>query len=1031
MKERIILINRTLYARQNRAIILNKILFTFLCSVGFCLSFAQNTSEQEYERRLYQGLKAAYFREQWRIAYQLSGEYLEQYKYSEARQEVGFYYAAAALVADIPEADRLGFAFLRDYEHSNLGQKLRIRLGEYFFRHEEYEKAIEILEEVNGTALSDAEQAKKLYLEGYGYLHTNDSLEALSKFKQVTYYSVDLRFKAGYYAGYILYRQQELENALKFLKIADQDSVLSVEPLIADSYYRLGEVEELLVYAEEKSERASKTSQSILYRLIGEVYFEKSDYPEAAVNFQKAIDLNKKSSGSIYYKLAYAYDRSGKSEDAIKNYKIAGLENSDLGQLSAFRLGELYLQQEELLFAAQAFEKVARQSYDSLLQEQAVFLSGKLKYGSGLFDESIDILTDFRHEYPQSTWHREATDLLAQAYLNTSNYERAIAYIEGLEVQSNETRRTYQRVSFLKAQQLFNDARFSKAAVFFEKALKYTPDLNLKAESHYWLAESYSLINKYILAQRHYFACQKVGSRVLKWRTLSFYGLAYIAYNQRNYQEAKGFFQNFLQESVAEDDYARDAAVRLADCYYVLKEFQEARDAYSNLLLQPGAKTDYLTYQLGLVHYNRGEVSKSDDYFMKVIDQYPTSSFADNALYQSGQMWFEQASFAKAANRFSRLISQYSQSSLVPYALLKRSLCYTNSNEYEAAYNDLTRILSVYSRHPVAGDALLGLQDLQKRDFEITDFDDLLARYKADNPESSNLESIDFERIKTKYFNADYAGVHVLAASFFEDYPGSNYRVDILYYSADASQRQGEHEEAVTGFKGVLDFGDSDYYHRSLDKVGKGLLQLSEFQEAASYYRILRTIARNPKETYRALEGLMKAQVELDLDSAYHYADEILTASWKPIDAESQALVVKLRIRFEQKKFAEAKDLALQLINESNEDLAAEALFTLASIHREEGRFGSSNKELFRLLNEYGSYSTWTDKAYLALIDNYISLDELLQAEASVESILSKSQDSIYRNEAQIRLEQINQLKDELLEASKESDTSTQKTSSK
>jgi hypothetical protein len=66
-------------------------------------------------------------------------------------------------------------------------------------------------------------------------------------------------------------------------------------------------------------------------------------------------------------------------------------------------------------------------------------------------------------------------------------------------------------------------------------------------------------------------------------------------------------------------------------------------------------------------------------------------------------------------------------------------------------------------------------------------------------------------------------------------------------------------------------------------------------------------------------------------------------------------------------------------------------------------------------LGKYGLYEQWTDKTYLLLVNNYMASGELLQAKATLNSILDNTENDALKIKAADLLESINQLEKTVL----------------
>ena len=73
----------------------------------------------------------------------------------------------------------------------------------------------------------------------------------------------------------------------------------------------------------------------------------------------KVLLLSKsKGDVALFFNFGYSLEQAGKTEAAADQYKIAALSEDTLGQLAAFRLGQIYIELNQFNTAINAFKIV-------------------------------------------------------------------------------------------------------------------------------------------------------------------------------------------------------------------------------------------------------------------------------------------------------------------------------------------------------------------------------------------------------------------------------------------------------------------------------------------------------------------------------------------------------------------------------------------------------------------------------------------------------------------------------------------------
>lgn len=886
-------------------------------------------------------------------------------------------------------------------------------LGNHYFEQEKYKEALTYYNRVSEYQLSVNDQEEWLFNSGYAS-YSEDSLEvAKDMFDRVIDFRGEYYYDASYYSGSIKFRNTDYTGALATLEAIDnQDHPYQQEValMIASIYFETRAYSRLFKYGEEKLASADVEGKKELNKLLGEAYFSQKKYEPAATYLQGYIDRSKRTDAQTYFKLGLSYFETGQNQKAIDYFKLAGLEKGELGQISSFYLGQLYMRQDNLNYAYSAFKSVMKvDSNPDMVEESAITLA-KINFQRQQYADAVSDFTTFINQFPNSRWRIEANELLAQSYLKTSNYDQAIAHLESIKNKSTPLKKAYQKVAFQKGQLLFNDSKFGQALDYLQKAVSFSMDKEIAAEAQFLIGECYAVLNDYSRAKPAYQEC--ISMRVKDWNNSARYGLAYIYYNEKNYNLALEHFESFIQNSFKRDELTIDARLRLADCYYVLKQYDRAIRQYKEVT-QPQMQS-YISYQMGLCYQLKGDYDMAMASFDQTIND-QQSGYADNALFQQAEIFIEQGKFQQALQSHQRFLADFNESPLLPYIKNRQALCFFNLGQFDKARDAYIYILSNHINHETANAALLGLQEVVKKGEKVNDFEGYMEAYQKANPDDGSLEVVAFEDAKASYYNQQYDQAIEKLIRFNTKYPNSGFEEDARYFLADSYYRSRQWSRADQAFMTLIEMNGS-YTSRSLDKRGETLVNLGQYQKAISNYMMLTKKAGNRKEIFRAQEGLMNTYYALGkLDSALFYADMILDAEWKPVNTEGIIWLMKGKIFLKKENYGLALDEFIKVVNESRNELGAEAKYLMGKSYFEQKEYKRSLEMLFALNRNFGSYTYWVGKSFLLIADNYLGMGELLQAEATTKSIIENATIPEILNEAKDKLRLIEQKEKEVI----------------
>jgi len=888
-----------------------------------------------------------------------------------------------------------------------LNSQANFTLGQYHFYKGDIGKSELSLKAIDGIALPEGRRGEYYFMRGYIAMRNKQYKASQNYFQRANKPPISESDKLAYYQGFIAYHLNQKVAALIHLNkvIDDPEFGTSAKFFISKMHLEDKQYDEVIRLAQSELSEERSVTNSAFNQLVGEAYALQDQASKASNYFEKALDLHPgKPSAALYYQAGVANFKINLREKAIRYLTEAGIRSGDYAHLSAFQLGRLYVASGDKEKAVSAYVEASASS-DTDIQEESVFMAGKLLLDNQNYSEGIKYLQDYRIGFLQGKWTKETEDLLAEAYLRTSNYDQAIDHLRDIGVNSEVNRVIYQKVTFQKAFLLFNDGRYGDAIEWFTESLKYPEDRSLANDAYYDRAEAYFSLAEFDQAIQSYKAQSRLQGE-------SLYGIGYAYFNLFKYDDCVDYFERFLKSSPSAD-LRRDAELRLADAYYATKEYEKALGLYEKIARTK--RSTYIAYQMGIVNRNLDRKEEAVAAFEQVLKMEP-DTLTDDAILGIAQLRFESAQFEQAEFHFGSLISKYPSSSRIPESYLNRAICRTNLNKLQDAKADFEFIVNNHLSSKVAFNAILGLQELQGKGVEVSNIQDLIARYKAVNPNDESLEVVEFEYAKSQYFNLKYKEAVEAFQKFIENYAKSSYLSEAKYYLADSYYRDSDFEQARVRFMEITEIRN-EFSGRVYTRLGDINFQLEKYDEALSAYRDLIGLALSPKDNYNGQNGLMKSYfAKDDFEACLRAADVIIDAEWKPLNADRSAALIKGKCYVELGGLDQAEK-NLRPLTEQSDRISAEASFLIAKMQSDKGENQNSLNLFFAFNSKFGSYQDLIDQSYLQIANNYIQMGDLFQAKATLRSIIQHSEDDVVRERAssQLSLIELQQPEDSII----------------
>lgn len=959
--------------------------FLVFLIVGHSQLLAQTSlSDQELEDKYYVALER-FDNQQYEASYALLSAYLEGDNLVH-KERAGYLRLKSAFFLKDDRFLRVISEYTKTSLSPHFKNKTFLLGANYHFEQQNYERVLEYYESIDLESLNELDH---LFFRGYAYKQTGEIVKAKSDFENVVYLRGMLLTDAAYYAGMIAYEEEDYDRAQEYLNQSvknknyrDRSRLALASIYMKNSNTKL--LEELVLELESDDEDSRE-----FHLLLGNYYFNKKSYTEALSHYDEFLNASLKVSDKIYYRAglsAYNINRKGKAEEYLK---VAALTEDTVAQVASYYLGIMYLEQSNYQFAANSFNKALELSFNPLMKEESMFLVGKTNVSAGNYRKAIIQLKDYLIVNNRGEHRAEANELISHSYMQSSDYEGAIAYIEGLSSLSIPIKKVYQEITLREGILLFNKSRFSSAKEFFKKSERYPVDDSISAKANYYLGESYAITRDYRQSVSYY--KKSLNKVVLPTDYSIYYGLGYSLYNVRNYKEAEVAFSKFITYQPTIERYA-EALVRLGDLAYVSKSYKKAIVRYDNALRKGYEKPDYLYYQKGVVFYYQRDVEKASLSFNTILKNYPNSVYFDDALFQLGQLYNEASQYDRAFSYFDRLITQHQSGPYLPEALLRRASLYSQRDEHEKAVQDFKRVLLKFPTHSSTQGALLGIQSSLIKLDQNQEFANILEEYRALNPDNDQLEQISFEAAKELYYSQHYKQAIIKLKRFVETYSLSSYKTQALFLIADAYYRLDERLTSIQAFEAIEDAKDKGLKVRVHERLAELLFIEERHDESIRYYTSLLSYADRSKDTLRAYEGLMKNYYSLaQYTSALNYGEMILTQKRVPTYLRNTVLMTKAKSFLALDNEGRAVDNLLEILNGKDQEKGAEAKFLLAKIKYDKKAFQESISLLYELKERYPEEEKWLSKSYILIAQNYMELGELLQAKATLTSIVENS----------------------------------------
>ncbi|MBT8325045.1 MAG: tetratricopeptide repeat protein [Winogradskyella sp.] len=986
---------------------------TFILSIFLLiasLSIAQQSAVYTSELLDYQKALTLYNNKQYTAAQSLFETIKYKVEDEVIQSDCSYYIANCAVRLNQQNADDLVIRFVEEYPTSTKRNTAFLDVADYYFENSKYAFARKWYDKVEETSIARNERERFYFNYGYSLYATGSKTGATRYLNRVAD-SQEYGSQAKYYIGYMAYEGDDYDTANQYFEqVSDNEKYKEkLSYYQADLNFKLGKFEKAIELAMAQLPNSDAREKSELSKIIGESYFNIKQYNEAIPYLKAYEGKGGKWNNTDYYQLGYAYYKQNDFESAISEFnKIIDGRNA-VAQNAYYHLGESYVKINKMPEALNAFRNASEMDFDLKIQEDAWLNYAKISYDIGNPYQSVpQVLTSYLNKYPSTAFKEELETLLIDSYITSKNYKEALELLKGKN--SFENKVAFQKVSFYRGIELYNEAKYNEALSHFQDAIDEAKVPEFTTRSIYWKAETdYNLANyNEALVGFKQFRLQDDAKSTEEYTNID-YSLAYAYFKLKDYNNATTYFKNYLQKRGDDALRNNDAYLRLGDGYFVTSNYQAAIDAYNKAIDINEIETDYAAFQEAMSH---GYIGKSDQKLTKLeafASNYRESGLRDDALYELANTYVKTNQNDKALATYERLDSQHRNSAFISKSLLRQGLVYYNRSDNTRALNKFKKVANDYPNTEEAIQAVATARNIYIDTgntseyaawvkslgyIEVTNADLDNTTYQAAEKQFLDGNTDKTIRQFNAYLNEFPNGIHALKSHFY---------LAQLYYQKDLFQNAEPHYAYVTAKP------KNEYTEQAMVKLSEIYLSQSNWSLAIPLLQKLEAETDYPQNELYALSNLMKAYYQTeDYTKAQSYANKVLGQSKVDTKLKSDAQIIIARSAIQLGDEEAAKQSYASVESIASGALAAEALYYSAYFKNKEGNYKASNTVAQKLAKDYGSYRYYGAKGLVVMAKNYNALNEAFQANYILESVIRDFQeyDDVVQ-EAQIELRKI------------------------
>ncbi|MDC0231327.1 tetratricopeptide repeat protein [Aureispira] len=933
----------------------------------------------------------------------------------------------AALFTKQADAEKRLLTFIDNHDPSAVATKARMAIGNHYYEKRKYSLAIKYLSKVPNLDLNNSEIIENKFKLGYCYFVKKKFEQAKALLYQVKETKTQFYYPSNYYYGIINFFDKEYDEALKsFKKVQNSKKYSNIVPsYICQIYFALKQHPELIKYGEPLADDKNILEREQISQLLGQAYFEQGLYGKALPYLESYVQFNRKVTKETLYQLGYTQYKVGKYQEAIENFGQLNSLKDMMGQSALYNLADCLLKTGQKSPARLAFQKASQLTFDPILQEDALINYAKLSYELGFDNDAISALQKVSKN--KSDYYNEAQNLLTKIFLNTRDYDTALEYLRQMPEKTQKIKETHQKIAYFRALQLFNDFKYPKAIILFDESIKIGINQETLALAHFWKAESLYKRQLYDKSIDEYFQFNmlaKTANQLPANSTIgvSNYGLGYNYLKKEDYGNASRSFIKAVSEikphlNSINDRYVTnfvypDALLRSADCLLYLRDFSKAKAYYNTTINKSYPNKDYAMYQVSLIHNLQDKTSLQIAILDRLIDNYPLSLYADNALYSKGNTYLHLDQKDLATKAYKELVEKYPKSETTNQAMLKLGLIAYSLDKNEEALNYYKAVFNNNSQSEEAKDALAAIKEIYIESGNPDAYFDFVNSIQGYSIDELERDSLMFVSAQIQFENNNWEDAVVRYSNYLNKFPNGMNNIQARFNRGESLFDLKRYEDAIIDYAYISDNANPAYAETANYRAANiTYYSIQDFGEASKYFGRLEKLASTEERLFEAQQyGMRAAYYATEFDTLIKTTERFINNPRSTPQDHAEANYFLGKSYLSQKNYDDALTSFNRNIELSGDDVrSAESRYWRAYIFYQKRELDEALDICFKNNKEIPGHPYWLVKSFILLADIYAEKGNLFQSKATLQSIVDNYDgDQDLLDEAKRKIKRIN-----------------------
>ncbi|MFZ4377232.1 MAG: tetratricopeptide repeat protein, partial [Saprospiraceae bacterium] len=672
-----------------------------------------------------------------------------------------------------------------------------------------------------------------------------------------------------------------------------------------------------------------------------------------------------------------------------------------LGQNALFYLADCYLKTNNLQDALLALDAAARLDFDPILQQEALFNHGKLAYE---LKNDREALNDLKLIPKDSPHFSEAQSIINKVLLSFRDYQEASKLLVEMQKKNGgkELNEANQTINLNLGVQFHQKKDFKQAQTYLLKSLETPVKPNLEAISLYWLADVSNREKKYaesISYLNRYFA--KADTKLTEETSIvsANYLQGYNYLRSEKIDNASAYFQKVVDAfDNNKKNYTKpeinqrilgDATLQLANVFLVSRNYEKASRYYNEIIQKNYPAIDYAMYQKAIIEGFKGNTLGEITLLESLVNKYPKSGLADDALLLIGQISQEINQTQQAIKAYERLVSQYNTTSeKICEAFNGLGTSYYNLDNFNESIKNFKKVFSFNCDSSDKDLALSGLEEVYLN--KLNKPDEFIA-FKASIPgyevNANERETIAIRSADIRFENQDYRGAVEGYTNYLKQFPSGTNRAKAFFFRAESYIKIQNYTNAAQDYESTVALHPNSFSERALEKAALTYLNLKNYAKALVNFRLMETRASEEDKKIEAQVQIIVCAYQLkDRSILMEYADKIQRNPVISQYEKTEANYYLGKLLLELKEFNQGISALEQVSKQPDAAQKDEANYLISQYYLSLKDIARAEQFSMAGFQEYIN-AYWAAKCGLIYVDTQIEIKKFIKAKIVLDQL--------------------------------------------